>query len=97
MSFPYQRVQDTNNETNNPNIYDQVLFSKDQPVLSQPSQTILAPCDNAANNSDNNCESHIEVPEQVCSHIDHNLNEDHDIIRSICPNEYKNKKKHLSI
>jgi len=27
----------------------------------------------------NNCESHIEVPEEVCSHIDQNLNEDHDI------------------
>jgi len=35
---------------------------QDQPVLSQPSQTILAPCDNAENNSDNNCESHIKVP-----------------------------------
>ena len=61
--FPYQRVQDTSNETNSPNIYDQVLFTEDQPVLSQPSQIILAPSDNAENNSDNNCESHIEVPE----------------------------------
>ena len=29
--------------------------------------------------SDNNCESHIEVPEEVCSHIDQNLNEDHNV------------------
>ena len=62
--FPYQRVQDTNN----PNIYDQVLFTKDQSVLSQPLQT-----------SDNSCESYIEVPEEICSRIDQNLNEDHDI------------------
>jgi len=39
--FPYQRVQYTSNETSSPNIYDQVLFTEDQPVLSQPSQTIL--------------------------------------------------------
>jgi len=45
--FPYQRIQDTSNETNSPDIYDQILFVEDQPVLSQPSQTILAPCDNA--------------------------------------------------
>jgi len=77
--FSYQRVQDTNNEIDSPNIYDQISFTKDQPFLSQPSQTILAPCDNAENNSGNNCESHIEVPEEVCSHIDQNLNEDHDI------------------
>ena len=76
--FPYQRVQDTSNETNSPNIYDdQILFIEDQLVLSQPSQAILAPCDNAENNSD--CESYIEVLEEVCSHIDQNLDEDHDI------------------
>ena len=40
--FPYQRVQDTSNETNNPNIHDQILFTQDQPVLSQPSQAICA-------------------------------------------------------
>ena len=79
MFFPYQRVQDTSNETDSPNIYDQISFIEDQLVLSQPSQTILAPCDNAENNNDNNCESHIEVPKEVCSHIDQNLNEDHDI------------------
>ena len=53
------------------------MFAEDQPVLSQPSQAILAPCDNAP--CGNNCESHIKVPEEVCSHVDQNLNEDHDI------------------
>ena len=82
--FPYQKVQDTSNETNSPDIYDQILFAEDQPVLRQPSQAIIepcdnAPCDNVENNSDNNCESHIEVSEEVCSHIDQNLNEDHEI------------------
>jgi len=46
--------------------------------LSQALQFILAPCDNAENNSNNNCESNIEVPEEFCSHINQNLNEDHD-------------------
>ena len=46
--------------------------------MSQPSQAILAHCDNAENNSNNNCESEIEVPKEVCSHIDQNLNVDHD-------------------
>jgi len=32
--FPYQRVQDTSNETNSPNIYDQSFFTEDQPILS---------------------------------------------------------------
>ena len=63
------------------------LFAEDQQVLRRPSQAILEPCDNAPcdnthcdnveNNSDNNCESHIEVSEEICSHIDQNLNEDH--------------------
>nr|KYP43958.1 Retrovirus-related Pol polyprotein from transposon TNT 1-94 [Cajanus cajan] len=35
--FPYQRVQDANNETDSPNIHDQSLFTEDQPILSQPS------------------------------------------------------------
>jgi len=76
--FPYQRIQDTSNETNSPNIYDQMLFTKDQFVLIQPSQVIFASCDNAENNSNNNRESDIEVSKEVCSHIDQNLNEDHD-------------------
>jgi len=78
MFFHIKRVQDTSNETNNPNIYDHFFFTEDQPVLSQSSQVILAPCDNAEINSNNNCESDIEVLEEVCSHIDQNLNEDHD-------------------
>ena len=44
--FPYQRVQDTSNEINNPDVNDQILFARDQFVLSQLSQVILAPCDN---------------------------------------------------
>jgi len=85
--FPYQRVQDTSNETNSSDINDQILFAEDQSVLSQPSQAILAPCDNTPcdnveNNSDNNCESEIKVLEEDCSHIDQNLNENHDIEQS---------------
>ena len=58
--FPYQRVQDTSNETNSFDINDQILFAEDQSVLSQPSQAILAPCDNTPcdnveNSIDNNC------------------------------------------
>ena len=30
--FPHQRVQDTSSETNTPNIYDQILFTEDQPL-----------------------------------------------------------------
>ena len=67
--------------------YDQILFVEDQSVLSQPSQAILAPCDNTPcdnveNSSDNNCESRIEVSDVDCSHIDQNLNENHDIEQS---------------
>ena len=85
--FPYQRVQDTSNETNSPDVNDQILFAEDQFVLSQPSEAILAPCDNipsdnVENSSDNNCESQIEVSEEECSHIDQNLNENHDIEQS---------------
>jgi len=35
------------------------FFTEDEPVLSQPSQAILAPYDNAENNNTNNCESDI--------------------------------------
>jgi len=76
--FPYQRVQDTSNETNSPDIDDQILFAEDQYVLSQPSQVILAPYDNVENSSDNNCESQIEISKVDGSHIDQNLNENHD-------------------
>ena len=54
--FPYQNVEDTSNKTDSPNIYDQNPFTEDQPILSQPSQVILAPCDNVENNSNNNHE-----------------------------------------
>jgi len=70
--FPYQRVQDTSNETNRPDIDDQILFVEDQYVLSKSSQAILAPCDNTPcdnveNSSDNNYESQIEVSKVDCS------------------------------
>ena len=55
-----------------------VFFTEDQHVLSQPSQIILTPCDDAKNNSKNNCELDIEVPKDFGSYIDQNLNEDHD-------------------
>jgi len=66
--FPYQRVQNTSNETNSSDINDQILFAEDQSVLSQPSHAIFppcdnTPCDNVENSSDNNCESEIEVLE----------------------------------
>jgi len=32
--FPYQRVEDTNNETDSSNIHDQNIFFEDQPILS---------------------------------------------------------------
>ena len=40
------------------------------------------PCDNVENSSDNNCESQIEVSDVDCSHINQNLNENHDIEQS---------------
>jgi len=55
-----------------------IFFTEDQHVLSQPSQIILIPCDNAENNSNNNCELDIDILLEVCSHIDQNLNDDHD-------------------
>ena len=76
--FPYQRVEDTSNETNSPNINDQNIFTKDQPILNQPSQVIFTPCDNIENNVNNDHESEIQIPEEVCSHKDQNLNENHE-------------------
>jgi len=35
--FPYQKVEDTSNETDNPNIHDQNVFIEYQPILSKPS------------------------------------------------------------
>jgi len=51
--FPYQRVEDTSNETNSLNIHDQIVFIEDQPFLSEPSRVIFAPCDNIENNVNN--------------------------------------------
>jgi len=53
--------------------------SEDQCVLSQQSQVIFVPCDNV--NSDH--ESDIQVPKEVCSHRDQNLNENHETTQSI--------------
>jgi len=41
--FPYQKVEDTNNKIDSPNILYQNPFTEDQPVLSQPSQAIFVP------------------------------------------------------
>ena len=54
--FPYQRVEDTSNAIDNPNIYDQSSFIEGQPILSQPSQVIFASCDNVENNNNNDYE-----------------------------------------
>jgi len=54
--------------------------------LSQPSQVTfvpIAPCDIVEDNSNNDHESNIEVPEEICSHSDQNLNEAHETIQSI--------------
>ena len=75
--FPYQ---DTNNKLIVLRFMIKVFLIEDQPVLSQSSQVIIAPCDNAEINNNNNCESNIEVQEQVCDHINQNLNEDHETV-----------------
>jgi len=76
--FPFQRVEDTSNETDSSNIYDQNVFMEDQPILSEPSQVIFAPCDNIEYNVNNDHESDIHILEEVCSHRDQNLNENHE-------------------
>jgi len=82
--FLYQRVEDINNETDSPNIHDQNLFIEDQPILNQPSQVIFTPCDNIENNvNDDHDESDIQIPEEVCSHKDQNLDENHETTQSI--------------
>jgi len=51
--------------------------------MSQPSQAIfvpIAPCDNVEDNSNNDHESNIEVPGEIFSHSDQNLNEAHETI-----------------
>ena len=73
--FPYQRVEDTSNETNSLDIHDQNIFTEGQPILNQPSQVIFTPCDNIENNVNDDHESFIQIPEEVCSHRDQNLDE----------------------
>jgi len=51
--FPYQRVEDTSNETDSPNIHDQNVFAEDQSILSEPSRVIFTSCDNIENNVNN--------------------------------------------
>ena len=59
--FSYQRVEDTSNENDSPDIHDQNqnLFTEDQPILNQPSQVIFTPCDNIQNNANDDHESNI--------------------------------------
>jgi len=56
--FPYPRVEYNNNETDSLNIHDQNLFTKDQPILNEPSQIIFTPCDNIENNVNNDHDRH---------------------------------------
>jgi len=81
--FSYQRVEDTSNETDSPNIHDQNVFTEDQPILSQPSRVSFAPRDNIENNFNNDHESDIHIPEEICSHRDQNLNKNHETTQSI--------------
>jgi len=81
--FVYQRVEDTSNEIDNPNIHDQNVFTEDQPILSPPSRVIYAPCDNIEYNVNNDHETDIHIPEEVCSHRDQNLIENHETTQSI--------------
>jgi len=81
--FPYQRVEDTSNETENPDIHDQIFFTEDQPILNKPSQVIFTPCDNIENNVNDDHKSDIQIPEEVCSHREQNLNENHETTQSI--------------
>jgi len=81
--FSYERVEDTINETDSRDIHDQNRFTEDQPILNQPSQVIFTPCDNIENNVNDDYESDIQIPEEVCSHRDQNLNENHETTQSI--------------
>jgi len=83
MFFSYERVKDTSNETDSPDIHDQIFFIEDQPILNKPSQVIFTPCDNIENNINDDHESDIQIPEEVCSHRDQNLNENHETKQSI--------------
>ena len=54
--FPYQRIEDTSNETISLNIHDQSPFTEDTPFLSQSPQVIFAPCETVENKSNNDHE-----------------------------------------
>ena len=81
--FSYQRVEYTSNETDSPDIHDQIFFIEDQPILNMPSQVIFTPCDNIENNVNDDHESDIRIPEEVFSHRDQNLNENHETTQFI--------------
>jgi len=83
--FPYQRVEDTSNETDSLDIHNQNqnLFTENQSILNQPSQVTFTPCDNIENNVNDDHESDIQIPEEVCFHRDQNLDENHETRQSI--------------
>ena len=81
--FPYQRIENTSNETDSLDIYDQISFTEDQPILNKPSQVIFTPCDNIENNVNDDHESNIQIPEEVFSHRDQNLIENHETTQFI--------------
>ena len=81
--FPYQRVEDTSNEIDSPNSYDQNVFIEDQLILSHPSRVIFPPYDNIENNVNNDHETNMHIPEEVCSYRDQNLNENHETTQLI--------------
>jgi len=65
--FPYQRVEDTSNETDSPDIHDQNIFIEDQPILNQPSQVIFTFCDNVENNVNDDHGSDIQILKKFVS------------------------------
>ena len=60
-----------------------MFFIEDQPILSQSSRVIFAPCDNIENNVNNDHDLGIHIFEEVCSHRDQNLIENHETTQSI--------------
>jgi len=59
------------------------FFTEDQPILNKSSQVIFTPCDNIENNVNDDHESDIQIPAEVCSRRDQNLNENHETTQSI--------------
>ena len=45
--------------------------------MNKPSQVIFTPCDTIESNVNDDHESDIQIPEEVCSYKDQNLNENH--------------------